>query len=598
MKRKLFIIIIFIFVVLLGGIALSYASPSKRLVSSPPRNIRVQQTENYLLVTWEKPLRDVDGYRIYRSNAKNILGKVLITINDPNTNSFLDSSVQPNKKYYYTVRSFLSSGAESTNRAQVFKKVVKKPKQLIPITDSSSATCSRINNNTGGDGSYSACIGDTITHSPSGLIAKVLSFDDSKLTLFISGMPGNNTTTLSIYKNNFGYVGGNNGYEVIYKYSGYSASTGANIFITSKTSVNPLIVTPPPATPPNVPKKILTLIVVNNGAESKYEENSWEKMMKQKEDDTTTVFEVAMWDNGVPTNPKKISLYKFGRLFDPRKIVYIDGIYTDYTNGGPAWVEYRESFNILNIALAENATSEDYLSAFKLIMETIIKNQPAEHYGIKYLGHGTDNGALFGWKMNISDSEQFLAYTKSIIGKKIDFLDWNSQCAMGTYNVISREYQYADFILASDLERGDVGVVFGSDGIAITNYNRFKPEAIYLTFFSPSKTIRQSLIDMVNSERSLWETDAWKNAWMSNKAKQSLSIYDTSKFEDLANVTNLSNAINTCDKIDEYNCDVLDYIRKKYPTQVQKFYDFRFHYISNKDFFLWDLDFNGFRIVY
>ena len=41
--------------------------------------------------------------------------------------------------------------------------------------------------------------------------------------------------------------------------------------------------------------------------------------------------------------------------------------------------------------------------------------------------------------------------------------------------------------------------------------------------------------------------------------------------------------------------DVLDYIRKNYPSLEQKFHDFRFHYISNGDFFPWNTRSNGFR---
>jgi len=106
------------------------------------------------------------------------------------------------------------------------------------------------------------------------------------------------------------------------------------------------------------------------------------------------------------------------------------------------------------------------------------------------------------------------------------------------------------------------------------------------TFFSPSKSIRQSLIDMLNQDRLHWESDFTKNYMITNKIKQSISIYDTDKFEDMVNSTNLQST--------DYTGDVLEYIQINYPSEVQKFWDFRFCYVSNKDFFTWNIVSNGF----
>lgn len=354
------------------------------------------------------------------------------------------------------------------------------------------------------------------------------------------------------------------------------------LFTLIKNSSAPAPAAPTQVIPSNVSKKFLTIMAVNSGAQSKYEDNSWERTLKFKENDNVQIFEVAIWNNGQPTNPGKISLYKFDKTFDPFK--------TEYINGGPAWVQYRESFNILNINIPTScktaqgadyyACSNSYLDAFKLIFKTIVANQPANHYGIKYLGHGT-NGGLFENTLSESDSKLLLAYTNSTIGNKLDFLDWSTNCDMGTYNVLANQYQYADYILSSDLLRGGFAIDWVND------YYRLKPEAILDQFFSPSKTIRQSLIEMVDSERKLWETATVKNDMISKQNKQSLSIYDSSKFQDLINTVNLPQGLQSG--------DVLDYVRKNYSAQEQKFYDFRFHYVSNKDFFPWDTDSNGFK---
>ncbi len=317
----------------------------------------------------------------------------------------------------------------------------------------------------------------------------------------------------------------------------------------------------------------LNLIVVNSATESAYESNSWEKTIKFKQNDIMQVFEVAIWNNGIHTNPKKISLYKFDKTFSPLK--------DEYINGGQAWVDYRESFNILDVSVPE-PSSKMNLEAFKIIMRAIIKNQPAKHYGVKYQGHGSGGGdaPLFGYTLLEEDAELFLSYICSLIGKKIDFLDWNTNCGYGRYQVVRSQYKYADYILASDLERG--GYSLGQDG----TYEDIQLEHTQCieTFFSGEKSIRQSLIDMINSERLFWER-VLKNDMISKQLKQSISIYDSDYFEELITSTDLEGGIQSG--------DVLNYIRSNYPEKEQKYYDFRFHYISNKDFFLWDVDSNG-----
>ncbi len=335
----------------------------------------------------------------------------------------------------------------------------------------------------------------------------------------------------------------------------------------------------------NLPKKFLTLIAVTEAGGSEYNSsNGWARVLKNRETDNIQIFDVVLWDNGSTGNPNIISVYKFDRTFDPFK--------TDYIDGGQAWIDYLESFNIMIVNVPSACSSAQgalyyecsnaYLDAFKRIMKVIVQNQPAEHYGIKYLGHGSGDGSIFAGKITQPDSESLFSYVNSLIGKKLDFLDWGYNCTMGTYQVVSSQYRYANYIISSDLLRGGFVADWAND------YYRLKPEGIYDGFFSPSKTIRQSLIEMLDSERMFWETPTVQNDMISKQLKQALSIYDSSKFEDLMIRTKLDQSMQSGDA-------VLDYIRTNYPAEEQKFYDFRFHYISNKDFFSWDLNSNGFK---
>lgn len=454
-----------------------------------------------------------------------------------------------------------------------------------PQNSVSVAPCNN-NGKTGGDGDYSVCIGNTIFHQPSGVLAAIVSVDNSKAVLSLSGLPGSSTMTLTVHNKSTGQVGGNNGYSVTYKYGGISSSTGAALITISSA---PMSSSPTPTVVPTstqivtstVPKKFLTLVVVNNGASGKYEDNGWERTIDKNSNATTQIFEVAMWDNYNPTNPKRISVYKFGSTFEPSK--------PEYINGGAAWVNYRESFNILNVDIGKScksaqgddhfACSKLYSNALKQIMAFIVKNQPAEHYGIKYIGHGT-NGGLFENMISEDDSPLLLSSINSMIGGKIDFLDWNTQCEYARFNEILYQYRYADYILASDLVRNP------GTGVGGWPPPRLESSQILTSFFSPEKTIRQSLIDMIDNDRAMWTDSAFKSYILANNWKQSMSIFDTSKFENLASATNLYQH--------PQSGDILTYIKNNFQAQEQKFYNFRFHYASSKDFFPWDTDSNGF----
>lgn len=316
--------------------------------------------------------------------------------------------------------------------------------------------------------------------------------------------------------------------------------------------------------PPGTKSKFLTMISVNNNF-STYEDNTWERNFSFKENEYMQILEICIWNTENP----KVSLYMFDRNFEPFR--------EEFSSGGQDWVNYRESYNILNVA-TPTQSSQEYLNAFKLIIKKAIETQPAEHYGIKYWGHGAGAfSSLFGNLIYSDDAEKLLSYFKSIISKKIDFLDWSSNCNEGRYNLVAKQYKYADYILATDILRFGYAMAGGA----------VPSNEIIETFFSPSKTIRQSLIDMLNQERLHWESDFTKNDMITKKINQSISIYDTDKFEDLVNSTNLYST--------DYVGDVLDYIQKNYPSEVQKFYDFRFWYVSNKDFFTWDIISNGFK---
>lgn len=452
------------------------------------------------------------------------------------------------------------------------------------------------NNKVVGDGQFAVCKGNNIIHEPSSITATLIGLDDSKMILSISGLPGGNSLFLEVYGTT--EVGG-----IAYQYLGALSDTIANIKISTKSILPrnnvqdqvdeqippPIIEEDEPVLPTinessspiisDKPKKFLTLIMVHSAPEGRgYDSNSWEPLTGPRDNNDVQIYDVAIWDNLNPGNPRRISVYKFDQSFDPSK--------EEYRDGGQAWVEHRERYNFLTIDdLPPVPASKEYLEAFKVIVRAIIEDQPAEHYGLSYTGHGGGDGNIFGYKIFPDDAPELLSYTTSLIGKKLDFLDWGFACAMGTYRVISSQYNYADYILASDISRQ--GYLAGDQH---GNYQALKPWSRFGDFFSPSKTIEQSLLEIIDVERQVWEISSIREDMISKSLKQSLCLYDTSEYEILRDAVNLDAGMQS----ENDYLDVLDYIEENYPDQRQKFFDF-VHCVDNKDFFTWNLDYSGLR---
>ena len=182
-----------------------------------------------------------------------------------------------------------------------------------------------------------------------------------------------------------------------------------------------------------------------------------------------------------------------------------------------------------------------------------------------------------------SDSQKFLAHVNTVIGKKLDVLDWSTNCNNSTNRLVENEYQFADYILTSDLTRG--GFIVGD---FTGNYEYMRPESDLGRYYKAGVSIREAVMAMADAERSFWDAPPPRNDMTANRIKQSLSVLDTAKYAALSNSIDW-NKVPTG--------DVLNYIRSFRPDLEQRYYDFRFHYVSNKSFFSWDEDSNGFRKV-
>ncbi len=327
-----------------------------------------------------------------------------------------------------------------------------------------------------------------------------------------------------------------------------------------------------------VPDHYLTVISVSDAAKLSYDAHGWESVITTKQSEDVEIYEVVFWNNGVTENPNKISVYKFDNSFDPNQ----------FPDNGQDWVNYREQYSVHTVSVPSsciNPTGEEYfycsnlyLDAFTGILNVIMTNSPAQEYALKYIGHGSSSG-LFEGRLTAKDSESLLKLGNQLIGKKFAFLDWGFNCSMGNTEVLSAQFPYAAFIRSSDMLRQGFAADWPRD------YKRLAAEGNLTRFFSPSKSIKQSLIEMHESERLFWETDVVREDMTSNQLTQSLSIYDASQYPAFAYTTQIeSNA---------YHGDVLSFVEQNFPSKKSLFSNLVVSYVHNKDFFDWSQDQNG-----
>ncbi|NEO83640.1 MAG: LamG domain-containing protein [Spirulina sp. SIO3F2] len=142
-----------------------------------------------------------------------------------------------------------------------------------------------------------------------------------------------------------------------------------------------------------------------------------------------------------------------------------------------------------------------------------LKKFPCDHFGLKYTGHGVPNGA-YEAKLKGRFASEFLAGVAELLGKNIAFLDWSTNCNSASLSNMLDQYKNVDYMVASDLLRG--GQRYEQSDAQ--ERDRISPwSKAYATYWSSSKTIRQSLDEMLDAYNTLWH--------LSGAKKKSLQEY-------------------------------------------------------------------------
>jgi hypothetical protein len=307
--------------------------------------------------------------------------------------------------------------------------------------------------------------------------------------------------------------------------------------------------------------------------------NSWERAFPTKATDIFQLYEATIW-------PDAVSLYRFDASFDPHQSFHLTP---------EQWAVYRESYRLMKFDIpAEVDTlqkSQLITNAFIQFFARVFNDTPAEHYSLMYSGHGSGNGGLFENHINPSDARLLFEYIIGLIGKKMDFLDLHTNCSEGNILVVKNFERFFDYIMASDLSVGG----YTMDEWSIEKFNETNPEFNYPLLLKPDNSIEQVLLQILDLRRHEWEYSI--NNMVANQVKQSVSLYKTDAFPALTRSVWPELEANPIQDFSQYQYDLYTYIASLgKPGLIDKFTSFRVEYLSNKNFFNWDIDTNGFSV--
>jgi hypothetical protein len=325
------------------------------------------------------------------------------------------------------------------------------------------------------------------------------------------------------------------------------------------------------------------LRVVNHYAP--FDTLSWERAAEIKTTDSFQWFEAAIYHFNENETASAVHLYKFDASFDP---------YKWSTMTSEEWVNYRESYRLLKVVIPEGLEPEQrshlITKAFMQVFAVMARDTPAQHYGIRYSGHGSGGGGLFANEISRTDAQWLFESVTSLLGRKIDLLDLGSNCGEGNMNALSNFYPYFDFVIASDLPV--CGFIL-NPGL---EYNDFDEDNQYPLIMTSDKSLKAGLTDLLELTHLKWENSSISIQEM--KIKQNISLFDMTHYERMASLTYQELISNPVSLYSSYNNDLYSYIKSldNHNEMESQFFSLRSEYRDNRDFLDWDIETYGLAI--
>lgn len=329
-----------------------------------------------------------------------------------------------------------------------------------------------------------------------------------------------------------------------------------------------------------------TLMVVRAAWEA-YDSNSWERSGLISDLDRYQDYDATIMDTTV-------HLYKFSKDFNP--------LLASWIYGGEEWVKYRESFCVAKFSLPHSSDeyileereiwSHTLMEGFKVFFKYIVDHTPSIVYGVKNVGHGGSANRTFLSIMYEDDTQELFQYWNSLIGRKLDFFDMHTVCAESSLYNLDAYAKFFDYVMVSDLNVG--GYTF--DNFNLEQYLETDNMQQYPYIMNDeSYNLLDQLTEIINILELRWDYSI--NNIIANQVKQSDGIFDLSKYARLINELKKIDGIENVN-FEDYNSDLFTYIKSLDNSVLESYFtNFRTHYISNKDFFTWDSETFGIRMM-
>lgn len=323
-------------------------------------------------------------------------------------------------------------------------------------------------------------------------------------------------------------------------------------------------------------------LVIADWVPDQYSTESWERAVTIKATDDFQWYEATLWTG----EHSSLHLYRFDETFDPNRFS---------TLSSADWIAYRESYCIYIGSVPPEAAADEksaYLrDALIQCVRQMVADTPADHYGIRYSGHGTGTGGLMQGQVSPADARLFLADAVTQIGRKLDFIDLGGNCDEGTFRVLANLTPYCDYLVASDLPIGG----YTLDDWTEEKWNETDIDYQLPLILTRGKSIAAALTDYLDLSRQRWVYS--RNNMVAGHVLQSLSLYKSDEFSGLQTLVAPEAQARGLFNFSPYHNDLYTFIKTTGKPEIeQQFLALRVGYRSNKDFFDWPADFNGLTI--
>ncbi|MFO7611542.1 MAG: hypothetical protein R6W99_03520 [Clostridia bacterium] len=310
--------------------------------------------------------------------------------------------------------------------------------------------------------------------------------------------------------------------------------------------------------------------------------SGWTGAVVNRDMDGVRIYEATIWDDGL-----SVHLYAL-----PNDYNQLYGDMQGYSTTQK--VAYREQYCIMKFTGMPSdisARGSFLVDAFTEFAALLAERHPNATHNLVFTGHGglVQGGEFFGLNMNYEQAGTFLGNWKSLLGRKLGFIDFGGPCMKGSFHALEAFSPYVDYYIASDLASGCTTWDVWDDS-AWEEYYQVEILYNYHNILSSHGSMRDALIARVDLSRLRYEYN--RSHVIRDKIMQSTYLYSTSVFaqhrDEIAAFMGTHGDPNAM-------LDVLATMKANGASQalIDAYNSIIIHGVDTKDFFTWPEDWNG-----